>query len=282
MTDTSDSAELAFRTVRFSKQSPLVIAVIPVTPSLGIGSPDMSVLMATVERAVDDGADIVEFSPASSISRTGAANAGQELARLVGSVSSRYPEHAVAVTPTDPAVAREVCDAGAHLLRGVHGQANHAVRDVAATYGAGFVVVRSASVDQLKARVATAMAERSDALVRTVIDDLTHGAESAVASGVPSNGVLVDPGLDTIGSPDLARTLMGQVKRLVATGWPVVASLSVGMFEGVIDADAIRDSLNLVPPTVLALMDGAVAFRTNANEVATTSSAVAVVSRLWG
>jgi dihydropteroate synthase len=219
--------------------------------------------MAAVEQAMLDGADLVEFCWDQPLSATGVAEGGQTLSTLVATTRGRYRELVVGVTTARPEVARQVCDAGAHLLRGIHGQDNSAVRDVAAEHDAAFVVVRSGGVG----------AEHSDALVDAVIRDLTCNAESAVARGIPTNGVLIDPGLDTVTNPGAARTMLGRLDELAATGWPVVASLSVaGLFSGALDAQGLQDRASLVTPTVLALLGGAVVFRTH--DVATTRRAL--------
>ncbi|MGH3813560.1 MAG: dihydropteroate synthase [Pseudonocardiaceae bacterium] len=170
-------------------------------------SPPDQVAMAAVDSAVHEGADIVDI---------GAAEDTRRVVPFVAAVRERYPELLISVQAWRRDVARPVLVAGADILSGVG--ADLELAEVAAERGCG-VVCRPHRITG-----------------NDVVDDLTVQATTLVGLGVPKEAILIDPthdvGMDTWHGLELLR----RSDDLVATGWPVLMTLSHKDFGETLDA----------------------------------------------
>jgi len=179
----------------------------------GVTYPDQ-VAMAAVDRAVHEGADIVDL---------GAAGDTRRVAPFVAAVRERYPELAISVDIWRPEVARPLLDAGADILNWA--DADLALAEVAAERGCG-VVCRYTGCASWRTRVS------GTDVVRDVIDDLTAQAATLVGLGVPREAILIDPTHDVGKDIGYGLELLRRSDDLVATGWPVLITLSATNFIG--------------------------------------------------
>jgi dihydropteroate synthase len=173
------------------------------------------VAMAAVDRAVHEGADIVDL---------GAAEDTRRVAPFVAAVRERYPELAISVDIWRPEVARPLLDAGADILNWA--DADLALAEVAAERECG-VVCRYTGRASWRTRVT------GTDVVRDVIDDLTAQAATLVRLGVPREAILIDPTHDVGKDIGYGLELLRRSDDLVATGWPVLITLSTKGFIGV-------------------------------------------------
>jgi dihydropteroate synthase len=160
-----------------------------------------------------------------------AVDVAEELRRVlpfVAAVRERHPDVAISVDTWRADVAREVVPAGADLLNDTWSGADPALAEVAAETGVGLVC---SHVGPLAPRSRPHRVAYDD-VVADVRDRVVALAERAVALGVRPDGVLVDPthdfGKNTYHSLALSRHL----DVLVATGYPVLVSLSNKDFVG--------------------------------------------------
>lgn len=180
----------------------------------GVTYPDQ-VAMAAVDRAVHEGADIVDL---------GAAEDTRRVAPFVAAVRERYPQLAISVHIWRPEVARPLLDAGADILNWA--DADLALAEVAAERECG-VVCRYTGRASWRTRVT------GTDVVRDVIDDLTAQAARLVGLGVPREAILIDPTHDVGTDIGYGLELLRRSDDLVATGWPVLITLSTKGFIGV-------------------------------------------------
>ena len=180
----------------------------------GVTYPDQ-VAMAAVDRAVHEGADIVDL---------GAAEDTRRVAPFVAAVRERYPELVISVDIWRPEVARPLLDAGADMLNWA--DADLALAEVAAERECG-VVCRYTGRASWRSRVT------GTDVVRDVIDDLTAQAARLVGLGVPRESILIDPTHDVGKDIRYGLELLRRSDDLVATGWPVLITLSTKGFIGV-------------------------------------------------
>ncbi|MBV9593361.1 MAG: dihydropteroate synthase [Actinobacteria bacterium] len=147
---------------------------------------------------------------------------------LIEAVRARYPKLIISVDTWRHEVAQAACRAGADLLNDTWSGADPLVAEVAARRGVGLVCshVGRARPRTRPLRVAYENVT-ADAIART-----TDLAERAAALGVARSAVLIDPthdfGKNTYHSLQLTREL----DQMVATGWPVLVSLSNKDFVG--------------------------------------------------
>jgi dihydropteroate synthase len=106
-------------------------------------------------------------------------------------------------------------------------------------------------------------------------------AERAVAAGARADGVLIDPGHDFGKNSRQSLALTRRLPEMVATGWPVLVSLSRKDFIGeVLDLPPDDRLEGTLAATAISAWLGARVFR--AHDVAATRRTLDVVSAIRG
>lgn len=235
--------------------------------------------IAAVERAVADGADIVDI---------GGVKAGpglevdvaEEVRRVVpfaATVRDRFPELVISVDTWRHEVGRLACEAGVDLINDTWAGSDPRLAEVAAAFGAGYVCSHTGGV----APRARPYRVQYASLLSDVADELSRRAEALVRIGVPRNGILIDPthdfGKNTWHSLALTRDIGG----LVATNWPVLAALSNKDFIGEsLGASVDGRLLGTLAATAVCAWEGVAVFR--AHNVAETRQTLEMVSVIKG
>ncbi|MCD4527414.1 dihydropteroate synthase [Nocardioides sp. cx-173] len=183
-----------------------------------------------VRLVVEQGAEIVDIggikaAPGVEI------DAAEEKARVVDFVArvrESFPGLVISVDTWRAEVGRAACEAGADVLNDAWGGADPELVDAAAEFGAGLICTHTGGATP---RTRPYRVEYDD-VVRAAIDDTTAYAERALAAGVARESIVIDPahdfGKNTFHSLELTRRL----GEMVATGWPVLVSLSNKDFVG--------------------------------------------------
>ena len=143
---------------------------------------DDATAMAAVDRAVAEGAEIVDLGgvkagPGEPV------DASQEIARTAGFVAAvrrRHPDLVISVDTWRAEVGRAVCEAGADLLNDPWQGADPGLAVVAAEHGAGLVCSHAGGLPPRTDPHRVAY----DDVVADVVATVTGLAESAVAAGV--------------------------------------------------------------------------------------------------
>jgi dihydropteroate synthase len=186
--------------------------------------------MHRVAEVVAEGADIVDIggvkaAPGADVS------VAEELERtveFVAAVRNAYPDLIISVDTWRSEVGDAVCRAGADLLNDAWGGADPDLATVAAAHEVGLVCthVGAAAPRTRPHRVAY------DDVVADAIRRTTTLAERAAALGVAPSSILIDPAHDFGKNTRHSLQLSRELDRMVATGWPVLVSLSNKDFVG--------------------------------------------------
>ena len=231
------------------------------------------------ERAVAEGAGIVDI---------GGVKAGQgdevdpteerrRTVEFVAAVRDRHPDMVISVDTWRAGVARDVVAAGADLLNDTWGGWDPGLAEVAAATGAGLVCAHAGGLAPRTEPHRVAY----DDVVADVVRTVTGLAERAVAAGVRRDGILVDPAHDFGKNTRHSLEVTRRLGELVATGWPVLVSLS--------RKDFVGETLDLAPgdrlegtlaATAVSAWLGARVFR--AHDVAATRRALDTVASIRG
>ena len=184
-----------------------------------------------------------------------------------------FPRLVISVDTWRAEVADAVCRAGADLLNDAWGGAEPELVDVAAEHGAAIVCTHTGGVTP---RTRPFRIEYDD-VVRAVLDDCLAYADRALAAGVARESVVIDPahdfGKNTFHSLEVTRRL----DELVATGWPVLVSLSNKDFVGeTLDRPVGERLLGTLAATSVCALAGARISRVH--EVVETRQ---TVDRVW-
>jgi dihydropteroate synthase len=183
-----------------------------------------------VAQVVEEGAEIVDIGgiKAAPGVEIDVAEEIRRVAGFVGRVRAAYPDLVISVDTWRGEVGRVVCAEGADVLNDAWGGADPTLIDAAAEFGAGLICTHTGGVTP---RTRPYRIEYDD-VVAAAIRDTTGYAERAVAAGVPREGVVIDPahdfGKNTFHSLEVTR----RIDEFVATGWPVLVSLSNKDFVG--------------------------------------------------
>ena len=266
----------------FSDRETVVMAIVNRTPDSfydkGATFTDDAAL-AAVDRAVAEGAGIVDIGgvKAGPGVEVDAAEEIRRTASLVAAVRARH-DVVISVDTWRAEVGRVVCEEGADLLNDAWGGHDPGLAAVAAEYGVGLVCTHTggASPRTRPHRV------QYDDVVHDIVVSTVAEAERAVALGVPRESILVDPGHDFGKSTRHSLEATRRLPELVATGWPVLVSLSRKDFVGeALDIPTPPDRLTgTLATTAVSAWLGARVYR--AHDVAATRQTLDMVASIAG
>jgi dihydropteroate synthase len=235
--------------------------------------------MARVAQVVEEGAEIIDIGgikagPGAEV------DAEEEMRRtvpFVERVRADYPDVVISVDTWRASVGRAACKAGADLLNDAWGGADRELVEVAAEYDAGIICTHTGG---LTPRTKPHRVEYADVVASAVADTVAY-AERALAAGVHRDSIVIDPAHDfgktTQDSLDLTRRL----DELVATGWPVLVSLSNKDFVGEsLDLPVGERLTGTLAATAVAALHGARIFRVH--EVTETRQLVDMLDVIRG
>jgi dihydropteroate synthase len=210
-----------------------IMAIVNRTPDSFFDKGATFAFDAAVERVdlvIEQGADLVDIGGVKA-APGGEVTVEEELDRTIPLVEALRARHADIVISVDTwrhEVGQAACRAGADLINDTWSGADPKLAEVAAQHGVGIVCshVGRALPRTRPFRVAYDDVT-ADAIART-----TELAERAVALGVPREAVLIDPTHDFNKNTYHSLQLTRELDRMVATGWPVLVSLSNKDFVG--------------------------------------------------
>jgi dihydropteroate synthase len=235
--------------------------------------------LRAVDRAVEDGADIVdiggvkagpgdEVDPAEEIRRT---------VSTVVAVRERFPHLVISIDTWRAEVATEAVAAGADLLNDTWAGADPALARVAAATGAGLVCSHAGG---LTPRTRPHRAAFDD-VVTDVVGTVTRLADRAMELGVRRDGLLIDPAHDFGKNTRHSLEITRRLGELVATGWPVLVALSNKDFVGeTLDVPLDQRLEGTLAATAVSAWLGARVFR--AHQVAQTRRVLDMVAAIRG
>lgn len=266
----------------FGPDEPVVMAIVNRTPDSFFDRGRTYALGAALERVdqvVDEGADVVDVggvkaAPGDPVS---AAQEAERVVELVERVRARHPEVVLSVDTYRASVGELVCRAGADLLNDAWGGWEPALAEVAARHDVGLVCTHAGG---LPPRTRPHRVQYVD-VVEDVRATVVGLAERATALGVRRDALLIDPGHDFGKNSRHSLEVTRRLGELVATGWPVLVSLSrkdfVGEALGLGTDDRLEGTL---AATAVSALLGARMFR--AHDVAATVRTVRMVAAISG
>lgn len=232
-----------------------------------------------VAQVVDQGAEIVDIGgiKAAPGVEIDVAEERRRVVDFVARVRSAYPDLVISVDTWRAEVGRAVCAEGADVLNDAWGGADPALIDAAAEHGAAIICTHTGGVTP---RTRPFRIEYAD-VVASAIADTTAYAERAVAAGVARESVVIDPahdfGKNTFHSLEVTRRL----GEMVATGWPVLVSLSNKDFVGeTLDLPVGERLTGTLAATAVCALAGARIYRVH--EVVETRQVVDMVRSIAG
>ena len=240
---------------------------------------DVEAALDRVDQVVAEGADIVDIGgvKAGPGPEVDEAEEMRRVGDFVALVRSRYPRVVISVDTWRASVGRAVVDAGADLLNDAWGGHDPLLAEVAAEYRVGLVCTHAGGVaPRTRPHRISYDDVFADVLTRTVGE-----VERAVGLGVAPEQVLLDPGHDFGKNTWHSLELTRRLSELVATGWPVLVSLSNKDFVGeTLDRPLEQRLIGTLASTAICAWQGATVFR--AHNVAETRQVLDMVGAIRG
>ncbi|WP_231158632.1 dihydropteroate synthase [Streptomyces sp. CNZ748] len=235
--------------------------------------------LTRVEQAVAEGAAIIDVGgvkagPGEEVT------AEEEVRRTVGFVAEvrrRFPDVVISVDTWRHEVGEAVCEAGADVLNDAWGGVDPRLAEVAARYGAGLVCTHAGGAEpRTRPHRVT-----YDDIMADILDVTVGLAERAVSLGVPRESVMIDPGHDFGKNTRHSLEATRRLGEMVATGWPVLVSLSNKDFVGeTLDRPVKERVVGTLATTAVSAWLGAQVYRVH--EVAETRQVLDMVSSIAG
>jgi dihydropteroate synthase len=272
--------ELAGR--HFDRNALLIMAIVNRTPDSFYDRGATYAFDKALERVAEvvaAGAEIVDIggvkaAPGDEV------DAAEEIRRtvdFVARVRAEYPDLIISVDTWRHEVGRAVCEAGADLLNDAWGGYDPRLAEVAAEFDAALVCTHAGGV-----------APRTrphrifyDDVLADVLSRTVGLAERAVELGVSREKILIDPGHDFGKNTWHSLEVTRRLDEMVATGWPVLVSLSNKDFVGeALDLPLEQRLLGTLATTAICAWQGATVFR--AHNVAETRQVLDMVAAIRG
>ncbi|WP_296604486.1 dihydropteroate synthase [Nocardioides sp.] len=266
----------------FSDEATLMMAIVNRTPDSFYDKGATWAEDKAFERVslvVEQGAEIVDIggikaAPGVEI------DAAEEKARVVDFVArvrEAFPGLVISVDTWRAEVGRAVCAAGADVLNDAWGGADPELVDAAAEAGAAIVCTHTGGVTP---RTRPYRLEYDDVVAAAIHDTVAY-AERAIAAGVDPASVVIDPahdfGKNTFHSLEVTRRL----GEMVATGYPVLVSLSNKDFVGEsLDVPVGERLTGTLAATAVCALAGARIYRVH--EVVETRQTVDMIETIAG
>ena len=196
---------------------------------------------------------------------------------FVAAVRAEFPDLVISVDTWRHEVGAAVCEAGADLLNDAWGGWDPQLAEVAATIAwASCARTPAASPPRTRPHRIEYEDVMADVLARTV-----GLAERAVAAGVPEQSVLIDPGHDFGKNTRHSLEVTRRLPEMIATGWPVLVSLSNKDFVGeTLDRPLEQRLLGTLATTAVCAYLGASVFR--AHNIPETRQTLDMVASIQG
>ena len=266
----------------FGADETVVMAIVNRTPDSfydkGATFTDAAALDA-VARAVDEGAAIIDVGGVKA-GPGAVVDADEEIRRTASFVAAITARHDVVVSVDTwrAEVGRVACGEGAELLNDAWGGHDPELAAVAAEFRVGLVCTHTGGAAP---RTRPHRVEYDD-VVADIVARTVAKAERAVSLGVPRESVIIDPGHDFGKNTRHSLEATRRIPELVATGWPVLVSLSRKDFVGeTLDVAAPADRLvGTLASTAVSAWLGARIYR--AHDVAATRQTLDMVASIAG
>jgi dihydropteroate synthase len=212
--------------LRRSADRPVVMGVLNVTPDSFSDPGRYADLGAAVAHAVQmrhDGADLVDVGGEST--RPGAERIDEqtESARVIPVIRELAAAGVpMSIDTTRAGVAAKALAAGVSVVNDISGGlADPAMASVVAEHRCGWVLMHWRGHSEKMYRLAT-----YHDVIKEVRDELRARADAALAAGVDSSKIILDPGLGFAKRPEHNWRLSAHLDELVALGFPVLVGAS--------------------------------------------------------
>jgi dihydropteroate synthase len=266
----------------FDDASLLIMAIVNRTPDSFYdrgATFDFDIALQRVREVVSEGAEIVDIGGVKAAPGT-VVTVEEEIDRtisFVAAVRAEHPDVAISVDTWRHEVGAAACAAGADIINDAWGGWDPQLAEVAAHHDAALVCTHAGGVEP---RTRPHRVSYPD-VMEDVVQRTVALAERAVTVGVRAESVLIDPGHDFGKNTRHSLEVTRRLGEMVATGWPVLVSLSNKDFVGESLGRAVGERLvGTLATTSVSAWLGARVFR--AHNISETRQTLDMVATIQG
>jgi dihydropteroate synthase len=185
--------------------------------------------IARAHELIAQGADLIDVGGESGRTDVAPVSAAEEIDRVIPLVERLAAEGIdVSVDTWKPEVARAAVDAGAAMINDVSGLRSPELATIAADSGASLVLMHT------RANPKQVDFPGYDDVTGDVVAMLGELVDRARSLGVRDEQIVLDPGPDFAKTPDETVTVLRELDRVAALGYPLLLALSRKYFVGAI------------------------------------------------
>jgi dihydropteroate synthase len=248
---------------------PVILGIVNVTPDSFSDGGNFFLPGAAVDHAqrlVADGADLIDIGgestrPQSAV-RVPAAEECSRVLPVIEALRRHCPQVPISVDTVKADVAAAALDAGASVINDVSGlREDPRIAAVCAARGAGLVLMHSRG--EVTEMATYLHAVYGPDITGEVVEELDQQVAVARAAGVDPRSIVVDPGIGFAKRLSQSVTVLAELPRVAALGYPVLVGVSRKRFIGEITGvTAAQERIHgTVGANVAALARGARLFR---------------------
>lgn len=245
---------------------------------------DLEAAIAAVVRAVDEGADIVDFGAVRAGQEGPPVSTEEEVARLLPVLTAareRFPDLLVSIDTWRSDVVAALSDLRIDIVNDTWAGADPDLVFAAAECSAAIVCSHTGGLPPRTDPVAVTYDLEPLGVVGDVIATLRAGAEKATSAGIPKNRILLDPTLDFGKTTRHSLAVLRATPSIVALGHPVLQAISRKDFVGeTLDVPVDERLFGTLGATAVAAWMGACVFR--AHDVMATRQVLDMVASIGG
>ena len=239
---------------------------------------------SALERAIADGADIVDVGGVRAGQEGDRVDAAEEIARVVPFLEYArlaYPDVVLSLDTWRADVARAAGGAGIDLVNDTWAGHDPDLVAVAAQIGAGYVVSHTGGLPPRTDPVDMTYGDDPLDVVADVLRTLGRGAAIAEQSGIPRERILLDPTLDFGKTTAHSLEVLRHTADVASLGFPVLQAMSRKDFVGeTLDLPPEERLEGSLAATAVAAWLGAAVFRSH--DVRATRRVLDMVATLRG
>lgn len=226
--------------------------------------PDPEAACRRVDEIVSEGADIVDIGGESTRPGAEPVPAVEQIARIEAAVRHAVArgDVTVSVDTTDSRVADSMLGLGAHIINDVSCLADPELARVTARHHGAMVIMHSRGPMRDMRGFSVYPDDAYGDVVVDVLREWTEARDRAVAAGVPSTDILLDPGLGFAKNAAQSYALLQRLPELARSGAHVVVGPSRKSFIAAADPSPPDQRLGgTIAACILAVQRGAAVLR---------------------
>ncbi len=263
-------------------QKPLIMGIVNVTPdSFSDGGRFLDRDKATLHalKLADEGADIIDIGGESSRPGAERVTVEEELSRVMPVIEaiSQKIDIPISIDTTKSEVASRALDAGASIVNDISAlRFDEKIGSVAAEHGAYLILMHMRGTPETMQQDT-----KYDDIIGEISAFLKSAAQKAIGMGVSPEKIILDPGIGFGKSVDGNLTILKNLHRFLALGYPLMVGVSRKSFIGkILNLETGERLEGSIAAACYAILNGADIVRVH--DVAATKKALTVLEHITG